>query len=195
MENNFVTFKHFRGDSIKENGPAVEVVIEGVEVKQPQKLPQEIVTLLQARIGGEYNAHFAYRAAANWCKNANYKKAASFFESGANEEMDHAKKLQDYLTQWNIMPEIPAVNPHHQFSGLVHIVDEIYDVELKLLLDYSKDALSVLNTHPATFNFLQEFIDIQNASVAEFSDLLNALCLVNINNKLDLLVFEERYFS
>lgn len=194
METNFKTFKHFRGVEVSEGEESVEVVISGVEVKQPAKLPLEIVSMLQLRIAGEYNAHFAYRAAANWCKNANYKKAASFFDAGAEEELDHAKKLQDYLTQWNILPEIPQVNPQHDFSSLVHIIDEIYDVELKLLLDYSKNAISVLNTHPATFNFLQEFIDIQNASVAEFSDLLNALCLIDVNKKLDLLIFEERYF-
>lgn len=192
METNFQTFKHFKGE-IRE--AEVDVEISSVNaVKQPVTLPTEIVAMIQDRIAGEYNAHYAYRAAANWCKNANYKKATAFFEAGAAEELDHAKTLQDYLTQWNILPEISATNPHHVFNGLVHIIDEIYDVEYKLLLDYSKNALSVLNSHPATFNFFQEFIDIQNKSVGEFSDLLNALMLIDANRKLDLLMFEDKYF-
>lgn len=194
MEGQFTTFKHFRGGTGLQTESTDDMVVSTQEVKQPVSLPTEIVNMIQERIGGEYKAHFAYRAAANWCKNANYKKASVFFDEGAQEELTHAKDLQDYLTQWNILPEIPPANPHYDFKGLVHIIDEIYDVEYKLLLDYSKNALSVLNSHPATFNFFQKYIDIQNKSVGEFSDLLNALCLININNKLDLLVFEERYF-
>jgi ferritin len=48
--------------------------------------------------------------------------------------------------------------------------------------------------HLMTFNFLQEFVDIQNESIAEMSDKLNAAQLIDVNNKLDLLHFEERYF-
>lgn len=51
-----------------------------------------------------------------------------------------------------------------------------------------------MNLHPATHNFIQGMVDIQNQTVAEYSDLLNALYLVNVNNKLDLLYFEQTYF-
>jgi hypothetical protein len=52
----------------------------------------------------------------------------------------------------------------------------------------------LMNLHPATHNFIQGMVDIQNQTVAEYSDLLNALYLVNVNNKLDLLYFEQTYF-
>ena len=194
MQNQFTTFNHFRGESTEEIQNQVGEKIQGLSIKQPVRLPQEIVKIIHDRIGGEYHAHYAYRAAANWCKNVNYKKAAAFFEKGAEEELEHAKDLQDYLTQWNILPDIPSVNPHFQFQNLIQIIEEIYDVECKLLLDYSKNAISVLDNHTATFNFFQKYIDIQNQAVAEISDLLNALCLINVQNKLDLLIFEERYF-
>jgi ferritin len=53
----------------------------------------------------------------------------------------------------------------------------------------------MFDTHLMTFNFLQGFVDIQNASIAETSDLLNAAQLVDVSNKLDLLHYEERYFG
>ena len=62
-------------------------------------------------------------------------------------------------------------------------------------MKYSKDQQSLLGVHPATFNFIQKYVDIQNDSVAEYSDLLNALQLVNIENKLDVLIFEDKYFG
>ena len=55
-------------------------------------------------------------------------------------------------------------------------------------------ASQVFPKHLMTFNFLQEFVDVQNQSIAEYSDLLNAAQLVDVSNKLDLLHFEERYF-
>jgi ferritin len=48
--------------------------------------------------------------------------------------------------------------------------------------------------HPATYNFIQKYVDIQNGEVAEYADLLNALELIDTNSKLDILFFEKNYF-
>ena len=190
------TFKHFR-DKTKEG-----VGVEGIEIEigttlgiaNPKSLPAEIIDLFEKRIADEYTAHYTYRNAANWCRNVNYKKAAAYFEAEAASELDHAKGLQDYLTQWNVLPQIPPVTVPNNFDSLVGIIDEAYDIEYKLLLNYSAIQHALSGVHPATFNFIQKYVDIQNESVGEYSDLLNALQLININNKLDILIFEERYF-
>lgn len=196
MESKFQTFKHFRG-SLAENmissGDTIAISVQQ-SIIQPKKLPEEAVAMLTQRLGDEYNAHYTYRNAANWCKNMNYKKAAAYFESEAASELDHAKMLQDYLTQWNVMPCMPTVSASKNFSGLVHIIDEAYDIEYNLLLGYSENQKELCHLHPASHNFIQEMVDIQNQSVGEYSDLLNALCLIDINNKLDLLYFEQTYF-
>ncbi len=185
------TFKHFK-DKTNED---FEVKIEqSSEIMNPKSLPAEIVEIFEKRIADEYTAHYTYRNAANWCRNVNYKKAAAYFEAEAASELDHAKGLQDYLTQWNILPQIPPVTVPNNFDSLVGIIDEAYDIEYKLLLNYSALQHALAATHPATFNFIQKYVDIQNESVGEYSDLLNALHLIDINNKLDLLMFEERYF-
>jgi ferritin len=188
------TFKHFKG------GTNEGLELEGVEitstpmVSTPKSLSADIVAIFEKRLADEYTAHYTYRNAANWCKNANYKKAAAYFEVEAAEELEHAKGLQDYLTQWNILPQIPAVVVPNEFDSLVGIIDEAYDIEYKLLQSYSAMQHALCDVHPATFNFIQKYVDIQNESVAAYSDLLNALMLINIDNKLDLLFFEERYF-
>lgn len=194
MKAQFTTFENFRETSLGQEEFQVHSPENKLHLRSPVGLPQEIAQILEARISGEYHAHYAYRAAANWCKNVNYKKAAEFFDKGAEEELEHAKDIQNYLTQWNTLPKIEKVETNFQFSSLPQIISEIYGVEYDLLTDYSESALSVFKSHIATFNFFQKYIDIQNKSVAEFSDLLNGLELINIENKLDLLVFEERYF-
>jgi ferritin len=171
----------------------VETQMEGGIVK-PKVLPEVIEELLNDRIGDEYAAHYFYRNAANWCKNMNYKKAASFFDAEANSELEHAKGLQDYLTQWNLLPVIPQAPTTENFNGLVEIVGLAYEMEFDLFGKYSEAQKLSLNVHPATFNFIQGYVNIQNDAVAEYSDLLNAITLVNHENKFEVLYFEQTYF-
>ena len=161
---------------------------------QPKKLPKSVVQILTERIVDEYNAYFLYRNAANWCKYANYKKAAAFFEKEAEGELGHAKGLQDYLVQWNCLPEIRTPETIATFVDLIDIINKAYTIEYELLEKYSDSLNQVLQSHPATFNFLQKYVDIQNGEVEEYSDFLNALELININNKFEILYFENTYF-
>jgi hypothetical protein len=77
---------------------------------------------------------------------------------------------------------------------LIDTVNKGYAIEYQLGDKYMGWASQVFSQHLMTFNFLQEFVDIQNDSIAEYSDLLNAAQLIDPSNKLDLLHFEERYF-
>ena len=71
------------------------------------KLDQKTIGILTDRIKDEYIAHYYYRAAANWCQDKNYKKAAEFFTAEAINELTHAQGIQEYMTGFNIIPEIP----------------------------------------------------------------------------------------
>ena len=193
-----IRFKNFRKN--ESHSPDFDIEIEGIEISSsnslvsPRTLPEGVEDLLNTRLGDEYTAYYFYRNAANWCKNANYKKAAAFFESESSGELEHSKGIQDYLTQWNLIPRIPEAPTFFGFEGLVDIINKAYTLEYGLLEKYSGDQKMLSQIHPATFNFIQKYVDIQNGEVEEYSDLLNALCLVDINNKLDILIFEERYF-
>lgn len=162
---------------------------------KPATLPAPVVSILNKRLGAEYRAHYFYRNAANWCKGVNYPKAALFFAGEAAAELEHAQGIQDFLVAWNETPEIPNVQTSDSFAGLVDVINQAYALELELLTDYSKDQVEFLSLHPASFNFIQGYIDIQNGEVAEYSDLLNALGLIDTHSKLDLLQFEDKYFG
>ena len=161
----------------------------------PKTLDASIVSALEARLKDEYTAHLIYKNAANWCKNVGYVKAGAFFEAEAADELTHAQKLQDYMIQWNILPQIPVATVPNTMKSLIDCVNTSYTFEYGLLQSYSQVQMEVDCVHSSTFNFVQEFVDIQNHSVGVFSDLLNALMLVDYNNKLDLLMFEDKYFG
>lgn len=160
----------------------------------PKTLSEDIIATLNAALTEEYTAHYFYRYASNWCQGVAYFKAAAFFAAEAVAELEHAEKLQKYLVDWNCAPKLPAVKFSGEFSSLIDIVNKAYLIEYQLGDKYMTWASDVFNKHLMTFNFLQEFVDIQNESIAEMSDKLNAAQLIDVSNKLDLLHYEERYF-
>ena len=161
----------------------------------PMTLSDVVVNTLNARIGDEYTAHYFYNAAHNWCSDKNYKNATAFFAGETASELEHAQKLQQYLVDWNCIPTLPKVEPNFKFTSLADIVEKAYQLELDLFNKYLKDSQSIFAIDLATFDFLQGYREIQTNSVIEYSDLLAALELINVNNKLDVLHFEEIYFK
>lgn len=164
--------------------------------KEPKlyTLSDKVVKLLTDRIKDEYTAHYFYRAASNWCNDVNYKKAAAYFENEALDELVHAKKLQDYMTGFNIIPQIPSASPKHTFSNLIDIVHQAYTMELSLMNAYNKDSHTVFSDDITTFDFLQELREIQKNSVVEYNDLINASNLISKTDKFQVLYFEQTYF-
>lgn len=182
--------RKFRNDKMSQ--VRFENPTEGVMTTH--KLNDEIVTLLIERLKDEYTAHFYYRNAANWCRSKNYKKAASYFDNESTSELEHAQKIQNYLTDWNIDFTMPSATTEQEFENLVDIINKAYQMEYELLQCYNQNSSQVFNSDLTTFDFLQDFRKIQNDSVIEYSDLLNALELVDYNDKFQLLYFEQTYF-
>lgn len=161
----------------------------------PKKLPQEIVNVLLPRLSDEYAAHYFYRSASNYCANVGFEKAAAHFKSESEDELKHAHGIEDFLTGWNVTPNLPDIEkPVLSFEGLVDIIEQSYVIEYALYENYEKDSVSVMTKDVCTFDFLKTYRDIQVSSVKEYSDLLNELALINPANKLDLYLFEKNAF-
>jgi ferritin len=158
------------------------------------KLSDKTVSILTNRIKSEYEAHYYYRAATNWCRDMNYKKAAAFFENEANDELEHAKTLQEYMTDFNILPTIPAANTKHSFSNLIDIINGAYKMELELMNGYNKDSHDLFSSDITTFDVLTKFRKIQKGAVIEYNDLINASDLIDKTDKFQVLYFEQTYF-
>ena len=146
------------------------------------------------RIKDEYIAHYYYRAAANWCQDMNYKKAAAFFNAEADDELVHAKGIQDYMTGFNIIPEIPQAPTKHTFDNLMDIIVGAYKIELALMKEYNKDSQELFSSDITTFDFLKEYREFQKDAVVEYNDLINAGELIDKTDKFQVLYFEQTYF-
>jgi ferritin len=157
-------------------------------------LSDKTVKILTDRLKDEYTAHYYYRAATNWCADTNYKKATVFFENEASSELEHAGILQKYMTDFNIIPEIPTAKISHTFNSLEEIINGAYEMELGLMRAYDRDSQTVFSDDITTFDVLTEFRKIQKEAVVEYSDLINALSLIDSKDKFQVLYFEQTYF-
>lgn len=163
-------------------------------VKTPRTLADTSVKILTDRLRDEYTAHYFYRNATNWCAGVGYVKAAAFFAAEADTELEHAEGIQKFLVDWNVNPLLPSIKPNIQFTDLIDIINKAYSLENGLLDSYCKNSNDLFTTDINTFDFLTTYRKFQNDAVIEYSDLLNAAELVNVDNKFDVLYFEQTYF-
>lgn len=161
----------------------------------PKKLPTDVSSLLFERLNDEYSAHYFYRQAANFCENAGYLKAAVFFEKESDDELEHAKGLQKYLTDWNVMPELDKVIAPMTVTSLVDIIEKAYTIEYQLYEEYESTSKIMLSKDLCTFVFLQKYMTIQRESVAEYSTFLNQLELIDKKDKNWVYTFELKAFK
>ena len=175
----------------KEETKPTEVKTGKVEL---YKLDSKTIQILTDRIKDEYIAHYYYRAAANWCQDKNYKKAFDFFVAEADDELVHAKGLQEYMADFNIIAQIPQAPTSHSFDSLVDIIYGAYAVELALMKEYNKNSQELFASDITTFDFLKKYRKFQKDAVVEYNDFINAIDLIDKTDKFQMLYFEQTYF-
>lgn len=158
-------------------------------------LDNEVIDLLEDRIKDEYYAHFFYQNAANYCRDVNYLKAETFFSKESEQELNHAKTIQNYLVDFNVIPKIDQTKTTFEFTSLPQIIYDAYRMELNLMWDYAETSQSLFSKDIITFDFLTEFRKLQKNSVIEYNNLINALNLIDVTNNFQILYFEQTYFN
>jgi ferritin len=163
-------------------------------VIQPTKLGNDIVAMLMPRLKDELTAMYTYRSIANWCENVGYLKAAEFFAKESEDEGKHAKIIEKYLTDWNIIFPLPELGePKKDFKSLLEAIEVAYNLEYQLYEDYEETSRKIFPKDLCTFNFLNQFLKIQTEAVAEYSTKLNMLQGVE-PTKFNLLMLEKKLF-
>jgi len=164
---------------------------------KPNKLDQAIVNLLLPRLKDELTAFYFYRAVSNWCKEVGYLKAGAFFHGESEDENGHAKGIENYLVDWNVIPNLPPLSvPELTFTSILDVIEKAYEIEYALYEAYEETSAEIFKLGDiCTFDFLQTYRGIQTKSVAEYSDKLNILEGTNTDSKFEMLMLEETLFG
>ena len=164
---------------------------------QPNTLDPKIVKCLGERLSDEYTAFYFYRSAANWCDNVGYKKAAEYFKAESADELTHADGIEKFITDWNCTAPLQDIDkPELEFKSLVDVIEKAYQMEYDLYVGYEETSMEIFDMGDAcVFDFLQKYRMQQTKSVAEYSDFLNKLALIDPTNKFELFYFENKHFK
>ncbi|MFO0447267.1 MAG: ferritin-like domain-containing protein [Pseudomonadota bacterium] len=165
-------------------------------VKTPKSLDKLVVSKLLERLKDEYDAMYFYTAVANWCQGKGYESAAKFFLKEAENEHDHARKVEKYLTDWNVFFELPAIErPDKEYASLVDVVEQAYDIEYALYEAYEETSKEMFNLDLCVFDFLTPLRLGQNESVIEYSDMLNELDTIGADNSFAIYYWQKEKFA
>ncbi len=162
-----------------------------------KKLPPAVLSLLNERLKDEYYAFYLYRAASNWSKNVGFDIAAKFFAKESEEELEHAKKIEDFIVLWNSTPMLPSIEDiDTEFKGLYELIEMAYSTESDLYEKYEDASVAILEKGDVcAFDFLQFFRTVQTESVGMYADMLNKIEGVNTSSKFEMLSIEEKIFA
>lgn len=161
---------------------------------KPNKLEPKVVKLLEEKLVDETTAFYHYRALSNWCNDKGYMKAAEYFAAESADELVHAKKIEQYLLDWNVLPTLPEIlEPKTEFSSLVEGIEDSYRLEQNLYSSYEELGEEMFKLDLCTFALVQELLAIQLKSIAEYSTMLNILEGVE-PTKFNLLLLEKKLF-
>lgn len=161
-----------------------------------EQLSSQVANILNEKMAKEYSHHYFYQSASNWCKASGFNKAAEYFLEESNEELGHARKIADFLNDWNVTPKLPVIEtPILEFKSLVDVIENAYENEYELYEEYEEASIDILQSGDVcAFDFLQFYRKAQTDSVKTYSDMINLLEGVDPMNKLNLLLLEQKLF-
>ena len=155
----------------------------------------DIAPYIIERLANEYEAHYLYANAANWCDNTGYTLAADFFKKEAADELVHAGKLQKFLNNWGVFFTIPSVTVEPKFTSLPDIIKKGYAIEVELYKSYNSDVEQIEKMDKSTYSLLLEMVNIQYDSVAEYRTLIDKLNLIDDTDKFQVFMYEKEVFE
>lgn len=162
---------------------------------KPNTLNKEVVDVINKAIAYEYQSHLFWNSASNWCANKGYNTAAKYYLKESLSELKHTRNLQEFLLGWNIVPQIPQIPLTYEFESLEDTVDKSYVLMLDVFNHYVNSSQHLFAIDLSTFDYLQKYRLLQIEALAEYSNILSGLELIDKSNKLDMLHFEEIYFK
>lgn len=140
------------------------------------RLPEKVVKTLTVRLADEQSAFYFYIQASAWCRLNGYECASKYFTVESHGEEYHFKQIVQFLTDWNEKVMFPDIKGAIKtFKDLPDIISQQYQMECALLKQYESDAADIFPASQVGYQFLQDYVRMQNQSVIEVSEVVNKL--------------------
>lgn len=129
----------------------------------------DLIKLLNYRIQQEEYSSRLYKSMSVWLNVNGFAGAAKLWESYSEEELKHAKWAYEYLTDLNILPEVPALmQPVDKFKSLSDIVILSYKHEVEITAQCQSLAQEAQQLGDyMTLNLAQKYLKEQQEELAK----------------------------
>ncbi|MEA9392986.1 non-heme ferritin [Acerihabitans sp. TG2] len=147
-------------------------------------LKPEMATKLNEQLNLEFFSANLYLQMSAWCSDKGYEGASAFLKTQSREEMDHMRRLFDYLNDTGSMPVLGAIEaPPTVYTSLAELFQRTYEHEQLITQKINQLAHTAITSQDySTFNFLQWYVSEQHEEEKLFKSILDKLSLVNTNN-------------
>ncbi|XBS68325.1 non-heme ferritin [Acerihabitans sp. KWT182] len=147
-------------------------------------LKQEMAQKLNEQLNLEFFSANLYLQMSAWCSDKGYEGASAFLKTQSQEEMDHMRRLFDYLNDTGSMPVLGALEaPPTSFASLAELFKRTYEHEQMITLKINQLAHAAITSQDySTFNFLQWYVAEQHEEEKLFKSILDKLSLVNTDS-------------
>ncbi len=155
-------------------------------------LNDKIIKVLNLQVNREFCSSYAYFSMALYFKDKGLKGLEKLMKKQAQEEIEHASVLIDYIYDRNSQVSLETIEvPHFSFSNAF----EVFETALEHEKNITKSLCSVLETAEEekdymTESFIQQYIDEQVEEESFFSSFIKKCALIK-EDQLSLIVFDN----
>lgn len=140
-------------------------------------ISKNLENAINEQINFEFYSAYTYLAMSSYAEEIDFPGAANFFKIQAQEELDHARKMYDYLFQKGGKVVLEAIEkPKAEFDNLLNIFEEGLKHEqtvTKRIYNIANIALD--EKEHATMSFLSWFVDEQVEEEENFTNLVKKI--------------------
>lgn len=140
-------------------------------------ISKNLENAINEQINFEFYSAYTYLAMSAYAEEIDFPGAANFFKIQAQEELDHARKMYDYLFQKGGKVVLEAIEkPTAEFDNLLNIFEEGLKHEqtvTKRIYNIANIALD--EKEHATMSFLSWFVDEQVEEEENFTNLVKKI--------------------
>ncbi|MGP4123893.1 MAG: non-heme ferritin [Sodalis sp. (in: enterobacteria)] len=144
-------------------------------------LKKEMASKLNEQLNFEFFSANLYLQMSAWCNDKGLEGASQFFKIQFSEEMDHMRRLFDYLNDTGTMPALSAIDaPPVEFPSLAELIKLAYQHEQIITQKINELAHVAMTLQDySTFHFLQWYVAEQHEEEKIFKSILDKMALVN----------------
>ncbi len=147
------------------------------------KLSEKMEKALNEQVKKEFYSAYLYLSMSAYCESLNYSGFANWLKKQAQEEMEHAMKLYDYIFERRGRVILEAIDkPPSDWKDLVDVFENVLKHEEEVtesiykLMDLAKEEKDY-----ATESMLKWFVDEQVEEEASADEILQKLRMVGDN--------------